>query len=494
MTIEFYKICPSINIIMRIALVVAGLALSIPLWAQSGHKIDFTIKGLRDTTVYLGYYYGESTYVKDTARASATGTFQFASPDNLPEGVYFLVLNKTRIFEFVIGRDQQFAMETSTGDYIKHMKVTGDEDNRIFFENMMFNMARNQEASPLFSVMNDSLATDEAKKAARASLEGINEKVMAYQNSLMEKYPGTMTARLLNATKPIEVPDPPKRPDGTIDSTFQYKYYRKHFFDHFNLADDALIRLPKPLYAEKVTEYLEKLVVPQPDSVMNAINGLAAKVKSNPETYKFLVWNALLNYQNPKIMGLDEVYVRLYDTYFASGEMDFWISASIKKSLKEYADKLRLSLVGQTAKNLIMQDQNLVLRSMYDIGKKYTILYFFDPDCGHCREETPKLVDFYNKNKDRFDLEVYAVSADTSMLKMKNYIKEMKMPWITVNGPRSTVGSYQKLYDAFSTPTLYILDQKKKIIAKKPPIERLVDFLEHYERMQKLKENVGGGG
>jgi len=227
---------------------------------------------------------------------------------------------------------------------------------------------------------------------------------------------------------------------------------------------------------------------------MNAINGLAAKVKSNPETYKFLVWNALLNYQNPKIMGLDEVYVRLYDTYFASGEMDFWISASIKKSLKEYADKLRLSLVGQTAKNLIMQDQNLVLRSMYDIGKKYTILYFFDPDCGHCREETPKLVDFYNKNKDRFDLEVYAVSADTSMLKMKNYIKEMKMPWITVNGPRSTVGSYQKLYDAFSTPTLYILDQKKKIIAKKPPIERLVDFLEHYERMQKLKENVGGGG
>ncbi len=88
-------------------------------------------------------------------------------------------------------------------------------------------------------------------------------------------------------------------------------------------------------------------------------------------------------------------------------------------------------------------------------------------------------------------MEVYAVSADTSMQKMKNYIKEMKMPWITVNGPRSTVGSYQKLYDAFSTPTTYIIDEKKNIIAKKPPVERLLDFFENYERIQKRKGGVG---
>jgi len=478
---------------MRIVVVIVGIVLSISSWAQVGYKIDFKINGLKDTTAYLGYYYGESTYVKDTAKVNSIGAFQFTGAKALPHGVYFLILNKTRIFEMVISGDQQFTMETSTSDYIKNMKVTGDDDNKIFFENMAFNMARNQEATPYFTTVKDSTASEEAKASARASLQKINEKVMAYQNELLAKYPKTMTARMLKATKPIEVPDPPKRADGSIDSTFQYKYYRQHFFDNFDLADDALIRLPKPLYTEKLTEYLERLIIPQPDSVMNAINALVARVKHNQETYKYLVWNTVLNYQNPKIMGLDEVYVRLYDTYFASGEMDFWISASIKKNLKDHADKLRLSLVGQTAKNLIMQDQNLVLRSMYDIKKKYTILFFFDPDCGHCKEETPKLVDFYNKNKDRFGVEVYAVSADTSMLKMKNYIKEMKMPWITVNGPRSTVGSYQNLYDAFSTPTLYVLDEKKKIIAKKPPIERLVDFLENYERMQKSKSGAGGG-
>jgi hypothetical protein len=68
---------------------------------------------------------------------------------------------------------------------------------------------------------------------------------------------------------------------------------------------------------------------------------------------------------------------------------------------------------------------------------------------------------------------------------MKSYIKEMKMPWITVNGPRTAVGSYHDLYDAETTPTLYILDDKKKIIAKKLAAENLSDFLSKYERFSK---------
>lgn len=478
---------------MRIGVLAICLLSSVLAWGQNEYKIDFKINGLKDTTAYLGYYYGESTYVKDTARVNSQGIFSFSGKPKLPHGIYFLILNKTRIFELAISDDQQFKLETSTDDYVKNMKVTGDEDNRIFFENMVFNMQKHKEADPFLTILQDSTTSADKKKAARESFQKVNESVLAYQNGIIEKYPKSMTARLFLATKQIEVPDPPKNADGSIDSTFQYKYYRKHYFDNFNLADDALIRLPRPIYSEKITEYLDKLFVPDPDTIMSAINAMAAKVKKNPEAYKYLIWNTIINYQNPKIMGLDEVYVRLYDTYFASGEMDFWISDQIKKNMKDYADKLRLSLVGKPAKNLIMQDQNLQLRSLFDIKKKYTFVYFFDPDCGHCKVETPKLVDFYNKNKTRFDLEVYAVSADTSMQKMKDYIKTMKMPWITVNGPRSTVGSYQNLYDAFSTPTLYILDDKKKIIAKKPPIERLVDFLENYERIQKMKQTQGKG-
>ena len=86
---------------------------------------------------------------------------------------------------------------------------------------------------------------------------------------------------------------------------------------------------------------------------------------------------------------------------------------------------------------------------------------------------------------------MYAVSADSSMKKMNDFMKEFKTPWITVNGPRSYVGSYHKLYDADQTPSLYIIDNRKKIIAKKPPIDKLAEFLEHYEQSQKKAPTSG---
>jgi peroxiredoxin len=476
---------------MRYLFSCLALLTSLTLAAQTGYKIDFKIKGIKDTTVYLGYYYGESTYRSDTARADKNGAFSFTGKTTLGQGVYMLIFPKgkdlLRGVEFVVGLDQTFLMETSTEDYVKNMKVTGDEDNRLFFENMIHNMERGKEAEPFVKVLNDSTIAEENKKDAREGFQNLTKKVMTYQDEIIKKYPKTVTARILKANKPVEIPDAPTLPNGEKDPAYGYKYYKAHFFDNFDLADDALIRMPRPFYVEKLKEYLDKMVVPQQDSLIKEIDKLASIARKNQETYKYLVWMCMVKYQTPEIMGLDAVYVHLFDKYFGSKEMDFWINAKTKQNLKDHADQLRLSLIGMTAPNLKMQDANMQPRSMYDIKNKYTILFIFDPDCGHCREETPKLVNFYNAHRTKFDVEVYAVSADSSMKKMRDYIKEMKMPWITVNGPRSYVGSYQKLYDAAQTPSVYIIDNRKKIIAKKPPIEKLEDFLSHYEEAQKKK-------
>jgi peroxiredoxin len=162
--------------------------------------------------------------------------------------------------------------------------------------------------------------------------------------------------------------------------------------------------------------------------------------------------------------------------------MNFWMNDKLKKNVQEFADRTRKSLIGKTAPNLIMQDVNKQPKSLYDLKSRYTILYIFDPDCGHCKEETPKLVSFYDKNKAKLNVEVYAVSADTSMAKMRDYIKTMNIKFTTVNGPRTYVGPYQDLYDAITTPSLFIIDNKKKIIAKKLPAEKLEDFFVQYEK------------
>lgn len=467
--------------------------ISAAAYAQPGYKIDFKIKGLKDTTAYLAYYQTDQTYLRDTAKVDSHGNFTFDNTKPLLQGVFLLVLNKTQLFQFVIGNDQRFSMETDTSNYIGHMVVTGDEDNKLFFENANYITKKFKEADPFLKVIKDSTAKAEAKAQAREEFKKLSAEVKSYQNDLIAKHPTTMTARLIKTTIEITVPDPPKRADGTIDSTWQFRYYRDHYWDNFDLSDDALLRVGKTIYSEKIKDYLDRLFVQVPDTLTKEIVRLASKVKKNPEAYKYFVFTCLTHYQTHKIMGLDQVYVNIYDKYIATGEMDYWLDPKSKQNIKEYVEKLRVSMVGGNAANLIMQDREFKPKSMYDIKNKYTILYIFNPDCGHCREEFPKLVDFYNKSRMKYDFEVYAVSIDTSMAKMRTFIKDFKVPFTTVNGPRTYVGHWSKFYYAETTPSMYVIDAKHKIIAKKLPVEQLDEFLTRYGVIQNKKPNGNKG-
>jgi peroxiredoxin len=453
--------------------------------AQEGYSINFKIKGFKDSVAYLGYYYWESTFIADTTQVSRDGSFSFKGSKNLSQGVYMLV-TKTKagnalLFDFVVGKDQHFTLETDSENYTQSMKVNGDVDNTLYFENLANYMKRGKEAEPFVKILRDSSLSVLTKHEARENFNSISKKVLDYQESIIKHNPTTVTAKLIKSNKSIEIPDPPVLPNGKVDSTFQFRYYKNHYWDNFDLADEVLIRLPKPLYLEKLKFFLEKFVGPNPDSLSKEIDKLATIARKNKETYKYLVWKCMAEYSNSKIMGLDAVYVHLFDRYFASKEMDYWINEKTKKNIRDYADQLRRSLIGQTAPNLIMQDQNLQPRNMYDLNKRYTILFIFDPDCPTCRAETPELISFYNAHKKKFDLEVYAVCMDSSLKTMRKFIQEMNTPWVTVNGPRSYVGSIATLYDASHVPSLYIIDEKKKIIAKKPPIDQIYNFLNHYE-------------
>jgi thiol-disulfide isomerase/thioredoxin len=484
--------------------VVAFIAFVIvsPVFSQTSYRLDFKIKNWKDTTIYLGTYFGENTVIRDTAQVKS-GSFYFDGKKPLPGGAYYLVMGKNKLFDFVVGKNKFFTIETIADtkdplkieDYIKNIVIKNDEDNKLFFDHLHFLAEQHKEAEPLIKILKDSTLSEDQKKGARESFSKLNEKVMGYQEKLIEKNPTTMTAKLLKVTRPITVPDPPKKADGSIDSTFQLKYYREHFFDNMDLADDTMLRLPRPTYQEKVKEYLEKLFIQSPDSITKAIVGIVEKAKKNQETFKYLVYNCMVMYQSPEIMGLDEVFVNMNDKYFSSGQMDFWADASIKKTMKDHADKIRISMIGRTGANLIMQDQNFQPRSMYDIKNKYTILFIFDPDCGHCREETPKLVEFYNKSKSKLNFEVFAVSSDTSMMKMKKFITEFKTTWITVNGPRTYMKEhYSKFYQSETTPSIYILDDKKKIIAKKLSVGNIDDFLSKHEKYEKMKKTQASKG
>src|SRR5688572_13861467 len=91
---------------------------------RPGDQLDFKVKGWKDTTIYLGYFQGDQTFVKDTASVNAQGDFSFEGSKPLLQGVYILVLDKARMIDFVVSEDQRFMLEADKDDMIRSMKVT----------------------------------------------------------------------------------------------------------------------------------------------------------------------------------------------------------------------------------------------------------------------------------------------------------------------------------------------------------------------------------
>ena len=256
-------------------------------------------------------------------------------------------------FQFIISDDQYFEMSTHGSDYVGNMKIAGDQDNKLFFENTQFGSERQREAEPYLKIFRDSTVSPSKRKEAKDAYDRIGEQLVSYQNKLIATYPNTLTAKIIKAHQPVRVPDAPKRLDGSIDSTFRLKWYREHFFDNFDLSEPGLLCLPQPLYKKRIEEYLDNLYVPQADSITQAIDKIVFRAKKNQETYKYVIRQALFKYQQPEIMGLDEVFVNVYDKYVATGQMNFWLDTKTNKNLKEHADRLRRSLVGNLGAKVV---------------------------------------------------------------------------------------------------------------------------------------------
>ena len=77
-------------------------------------------------------------------------------------------------------------------------------------------------------------------------------------------------------------------------------------------------------------------------------------------------------------------------------------------------------------------------------------------------------------------MEVYAVDIEVDVPKWKKFIREKQLNWINVNDANHQ-SNFRQLYDIYSTPVIYILDDKKVIKAKRIGADQIDDFLNHLE-------------
>jgi hypothetical protein len=459
-----------------------------------GYNIKIRLTEFDKDTIYLGYNLGNQTFIRDTAVLDKkTGFFTFAKKDKkLDVGVYLVVMPPdNNYFQIMVPADEQnFSLTTSTLDLYGQAKFTGSKDNDLFTDYMKFLSKMRGKAEEA----NNLRKTDSV--GALRKLELLDKEVKAYQADLVAKNPKSLSAMLIKTAVEVETPLFPEITDKEKNEYARYVHYKAHYFDNFDMGNPALLRTP--VLAQRVDAYLEKLTPQHPDSISESLDRVLDLMKPCKETFQFYFVQYLNKYIKTNVVGFDAVHVHLTKKYIETGLTDDFIPKDNKLKLIDQANKLFPILIGKQAPDIKTFREDNTTISVSDIKSKYTVLFFFAPDCGHCQKQSPLLVEFLQNAKAKnIDVKVLAVCTYPGPDKMPEcwkYVKEKGFGDFINTVDPYMISRYKTLYNVETTPQVYVLDANKTIRSKNIEAKQLGEVLDHIieEDNAKLQKEVKG--
>ena len=435
---------------------------------------------------YLTYHMGKNLSVEDSAAVNNKGTAVFTGKRKLPPGIYAVVLpGKSKSVDFLIDKEQVITVKIDTTDLLLKTIVTGSPANVLLQQYQKTIAAKAQLLDAEKKAY--SASTTKADTALHeANYNQLNKELNDYRDNIIKSLPASMMAVLLNAMKDPAVLN--NKPQTHNDSLQNYYYYKTHYWDGITFMDERVIRTP--FFLPRLERYYRELIVPQADSIIKEADYQLLLARSCPEMYKFLLNWLTDEYISPKYMGHDAVFVHLFEKYHSKG-LSNWLNEKQMETVSRRAYMLMANLIGAKAADLDMLDTTGKPSPLYDVAADYTVVVFWDPTCGHCKEELPRLDSVYRANWKAHNVKMYGVLSADSKEDLRQewlkYIREHNLKdWVNVYQTKEIEAAnsaaqkpgYRQLYDVTLTPTIYLLDKEKRIIAKKLTWQQLDDLLQ----------------
>jgi hypothetical protein len=453
---------------------------------SQGYQITLQAPAYKSGITYLTYYLGSNFNIADSAAISIKGTAIFKGNTKLLPGIYVVFLpGKQLRIEFLIDKQQIINITADTSDLINKTVITGSKENILYEQYQKF-------AAQKGAMMNHERNAFMASATKADSLlheknyTAYNKQLNDYREDLIKNHPASMMAALLNAMK--EPVYPAKIPVTREDTINNYNEYKKHYWDGITFMDDRIIRTP--FFLKKLERYYREVISPVPDSIIRDVDYKLLLARSAPEMYKFLLNWLTDEYINPKYMGQDAVFVHLFEKYHSKG-LSKWLNEKQMEAISRRAYMLMANLIGEKAADLEMLDMEDKPSSLYNLNADYTVICFWDPNCGHCKEEVPRLDSIYRASWKNHNVKIFAVLTPDNKENAKpewlSFIKSHNLSeWKHVYTTKEMEAAeraaqkpgFRQLYDVTMTPILYLLDKEKRIIGKKLTLLQLNDLLE----------------
>lgn len=478
-----------------------------------GQTMEIRIPQLKDaTTVYLARYYGDKLfYVDTTVHHQGVTIFE---DENRPRGLYAIVLPGTRFFEVLLDKEDVVMTISDTSRFNELITIQKSENNIALRAYTLYMRDYEKKLTELGKKYEAANGDPKKERAVSKKIRALNKKLLVYRKKLATQYEPYYISQVLRLTMDVEVPPPPKTKEGEpIDSFFTYNFYIKHFWDGIDLTDPALAYTP--VYHHRLNRYFsEDVLIQSPDTIIKYADQLLSKMDQQDQDNK--VFQYTLNfiatkYEASKIMNMDKVLWYLGKMYYCPpNSKAYWMPSVNLEKFCDRVEHLGKIVCGNKAVPLILTDTtetNWI--NFYNIPAEYMVLFFWDPNCGHCKQDAPKLQQLYEQKFKERGIEIVAIAQATGddFEVWKEFIRNNNLSFTNIGlTPKvynqamidpmpllkhTTIESinFGDTYDVYSTPKIFILDKNKVILYKQlivPQVELILDELTGHGEDEKL--------
>lgn len=449
------------------ALIMCAITLNV-----NANDIDFKVKAsqLKNDTIFLGYYYNGKPYVQDTIKLDKSGRGQLSNEKELKEGSYIMYFHGSKYFDMIIGKDKNISVEIKDTLSLPESVVIKGAGETVDFHNYALKLKSSQQ---LYSKIGEQLKAAEdslTKVNLQAQAKVIYDSVNATRDSLIEAYPGSMLSIFLNGIKIPEYVVDESIPDS-LRPMHRYLFEKEHYLDNLDITDARIIRTP--YFPSTLDTYLNNKLFQISDSIIPPVIKIVERSRKDSDCFK-VVLNHCMNYAiNSKIMGMENLMVELGRRYYLNGLTE-WSDSTWLKNLEEEIFKNERSLVGMKAANIPLADLDNNYKRLYDIGgTDVTILYFYEPSCGHCRKTMPKVGEFAKKYASDPRIKVVAVYMLEDKEEWTKFIEDADLSALVNVWDPNRESYYWYYFNTSTTPMVYVMNKDHKIFAKKIDVDTL---------------------
>ncbi|TMM29871.1 redoxin domain-containing protein [Polaribacter aestuariivivens] len=440
--------------------------------AQAQFTINGTMTAALDTDWVILYkiegarqqFVQNATIKKDTllidGKKQAIGTFKFDLPENTKAGFYRITYRTSGVsfVDFIFNKENvAFAFHP---DYPEQSATFSTSKENIYYKDYLSEISTAQQtldSIQITAIRNPNLDLKSAYKKAFNKVNSIQKQYLTNANEMYVKPFIKATLRV----NPPEIKTTAKEYMTNMTSTF---------FDNMDFNDETLIN--SSFLVDRIADYVFYINYSdnketQQKLYKNAINTVFDKI-SNATFKKDVIEFLIAQFENSKNLELIDF---LFENHYEKLSENLQNKDFLKEKKALFATE-----IGRIAPDFSWKEngKNLALSTLNE-AENY-VLIFWSTDCSHCLKEIPQLHKFL---QDKNDVKVVAFSLERNDFGWKN-MKATLPNWHHVLGLNKWENKIARTYNINATPTYFVLDKNKKIIAKP---EEFIDVKEFVNKL-----------